>query len=264
MLRKLTVEDFAVLKEPLESGRQSPSSLGGTLVLAALFQCLMFYLTYSVAAGATIFPNVEMIKKIHFWFTAILVACSIIYAIPAVYKRGQKVQYLIVILMSQNIAAVMTYLSAMFLLGNSEGITAGSLLTVTYVTLGAGVLIFIATSIRFYILLKKGGYRKGSKRDELRGNLEQIIKSNFLSVIIGSVGIGYIIQYLFRFAHFDDEGAAFIIVLSLLIFFTMLFVLPEQLVILYCKCRFRSFNFNRRGYLESEDQDRKNDKKFVH
>ena len=31
-----------------------------------------------------------------------------------------------------------------------------------------GVLIFIATSIRFYILLQRGHFRIGSKKDELR------------------------------------------------------------------------------------------------
>ncbi|MBO0589712.1 ABC transporter ATPase, partial [Sporosarcina sp. E16_8] len=31
MLKKLTVEDVSVLREPLVSGRQSPNALGGAL-----------------------------------------------------------------------------------------------------------------------------------------------------------------------------------------------------------------------------------------
>lgn len=268
MLKKLSVEDFAVLKGPFESGRQSPSSLGGTLVLAVIFQSLMFYLTYYIATRSTIYPNIEMIKKVHFWITAFLVLLSVIYAIPAIYMRSQKLQYLLSIIVSQNLFGIYMYIPSLFTVGEGQNVTRESLLNFTYITLAFGVLIFIVTSIRFYILLQKGQYRKGSKKDEIRGNIEKKIKSNFLTIIIGSVGLAFIIQYIVRTLGSDDFEGMFLIVIGFSIFFTMLFVLPEQLVILYCKCRFKSFNFNSRGYLESEDQDRKNDKKwdkkFVH
>jgi len=40
------------------------------------------------------------------------------------------------------------------------------------------------------------------------------------------------------------------IVIGIGLFWVMLFVLPEQLVILYCKIRFQRFNFNERGFLK--------------
>lgn len=49
---------------------------------------------------------------------------------------------------------------------------------------------------------------------------------------------------------FIFEGNVIMLVIgSPLLFFTMLFILPEQLVILYCKYRFESFNFDKDGQL---------------
>ncbi|WP_255452322.1 G-PROTEIN-RECEP-F3-4 domain-containing protein [Sporosarcina sp. ANT_H38] len=119
------------------------------------------------------------------------------------------------------------------------------------VTLSFGVLLFIATVIRFSILLRKGKYRKGSKRDELRAEFEK--KTYIPAAIIGSTGLVFIIQFAVRTYNLADIEGAIITVICFAVFYTMIFVLPEQLVILYCKFRFKSFNFDKRGYLESED-----------
>ncbi|MBY6270449.1 MAG: hypothetical protein CW344_20245 [Parageobacillus thermoglucosidasius] len=47
-----------------------------------------------------------------------------------------------------------------------------TLLNFTYITLLIGFLIFIVTFIRYYILLIKGHYRKGSRKEEQRDNME--------------------------------------------------------------------------------------------
>ncbi len=249
MLNKLNVEDFEVLKKTLESGRQSPKTLGDTLLLTVVLQFLMFYVTYFISAESTIYPNVGRIQSIHLYVTAVLVLLSIIFSFPSIYKKMEKTQYLISVIVSQNLFGVFLYLCALFLVGEADGITEKSLLNFTYITFLFGVLIFIVTSIRFYILLKKGKYRKGSAGDELRAKFET--KSYLPAVIIGSLGLVFILQYLFSRFQNGDIGMIFYIVLPFLIFYTMLFVLPEQLVILYCKFRFKSFNFNKRGYLES-------------
>ena len=64
-------------------------------------------------------------------------------------------------------AAACLYISALFLIGGQSGVTEKSLLDFTYVTLLLGLVIFIVTSICFYILLHKGHYRRGSRIDEL-------------------------------------------------------------------------------------------------
>ncbi|HJF33535.1 MAG TPA: hypothetical protein K8V56_17365 [Sporosarcina psychrophila] len=251
MLKKLTIEDVAVLREPLVSGRQSPNALCGALVLAVFMQILVYYLEYAVLGRMTNFPYKDQILTVHFWITVVLVILSVIYAIPFIYMRDQKTQYLVSILVSQNIFAIFLYISGLFLLGENQEVSEKSLLTFTMVTLSFGVLLFVATVIRFSILLRKGKYRKGSKRDELRAKFEK--KTYIPAVIIGSTGLVYIIQFAVRTFNLADIEEAVITVLCFAVFYTMIFILPEQLVILYCKFRFKSFNFDKRGYLDSED-----------
>ena len=251
MLKKLTIEDVSVLREPLVSGRQSPNTLGRTLVLGVLLQILAYYLEYAVLGKVTNFPYKDQILTVHFWVTVVLVIFSALYAIPLIYKKSQKTQYLVTILVSQNMATVFMYICGLFLLGENQEVSEKSLLTFTMVTLSFGVLLFIATVIRFSILLGKGKYRKGSKRDGLRAKFET--KTYLPAVIIGSTGLVFIIQFAVRTYNLADIEEAAIIVICFAVFYTMIFVLPEQLVILYCKFRFKSFNFDKRGYLESED-----------
>ncbi|MET3655427.1 hypothetical protein [Sporosarcina psychrophila] len=57
-------------------------------------------------------------------------------------------------------------------------------------------MLFVATVIRFSVLLKRGKYQKGSKRDELRAKFET--KTYIPAVIIGSTGLVFIIQFTVR------------------------------------------------------------------
>ncbi len=259
MFKKLTVEDFAVLRGPLESGRQSPENFGGIFIIAIFLQALLVYLEYYIKQYS-IYPNIERIFEIHFWVTVALVVLSVLYSIPFIYMRSQKMQYLLSILISQNTFCVPVFLLAIIFLGTKESgikVNENSLQTFTQVTLLFGLLIIMVTWVRFYILLQKGQYRKGSKKDELRSKFETT--SYLPLVIIGGIGIVFVIQYLLRNASYSMETdimqTFIMIVLPILIFFVMLFVLPEQLVILYCKFRFKSFNFNQDGELFSEVED---------
>ncbi|MEK5067106.1 ABC transporter ATPase [Sporosarcina sp. FSL K6-1508] len=251
MLKNLTIEDVAVLREPLVSGRQSPNALGGALVLGVFMQILIYYLEYTVLGRMTNFPFKDQILTVHFWITGVIVILSAIYAIPFIYKRSQKTQYLVSILVSQNAITLSFYICGLFLLGENPEIPESSLLTFTMVTLLFGALFLVAIVIRFSILLRKGKYRKGSKRDELRAKFET--KTYIPAVIIGSTGLVFIIQFTVRTFNLADIEGAVITVICFVLFYTMIFVLPEQLVILYCKFRFKSFNFDKRGYLDSED-----------
>ncbi|WP_420768985.1 hypothetical protein ACNR9V_08900 [Parageobacillus thermoglucosidasius] len=189
MFKKLSAEDFAALRGPFESGRQSPKHLGDMLFLSIFLQGLMYALGYFVIADASIYPNKDKILTIHFWITLI------IYSIPAVYKKSQKIQYLVVILVSQNLFGIICYIMTLFTLGSQKyGIhfSKDTLLNFTYITLLIGFLIFIVTFIRFYILLIKGHYRKGSRKEEQRDNMENLIKSYLPVIIAGSVGLLFV------------------------------------------------------------------------
>lgn len=170
LLDQLQEEGFAVLRGPFESGRQSPNSLGGILTFSILLQLLMFVLTYVVAADSTYFPYADIVFVIHSMVTATLILLSIIYSFPKVYMSRQKTQYFIVILVSQNLFGLFSFTGALFFLGKELSINSLLLLTVT--TLIFGILIVIITVARFYLLLKKGDYRDGSKKGQLRSKFE--------------------------------------------------------------------------------------------
>ncbi|WP_409295960.1 ABC transporter ATPase [Peribacillus sp. SCS-26] len=249
-IRKLEYQDFATLRMPLESGRQSPSSLGGALILSLFCQPLIFYCIYYVAATYSNYPGIEQIKRIHLPITALLCLLSLIFAIPPVYKKWENLQYLVLILVSQNVFGLCVYLGGLFEVGNGEGTTSSSLLTFTWITLLIGAALFLFTVIKFRILLQRGHYRTGGKKERMRMKFET--SSYIPTAIIGSLGLFYIIQYSIRYTGIADAEQLMIIVLCFAVFYTILFVLPEQIVILYCKFRFKAFTFDRNGYLHSE------------
>ncbi|GEN32478.1 hypothetical protein CQU01_27160 [Cerasibacillus quisquiliarum] len=247
-LNKLDEKDFAVLRGPLESGRQSPKSIGRILILSVFLQTLLFFLTYVVAADHTKFPFKDILFYLHLVGTAILILFSILYSIPFLYKKKQKTQYLISILVSQNFGLFFV-ISSLFLIGSDRIfiINEGSLVKLTIIMLLLGFLLLIVTRIRFSILLSKGEYRLGSKKAQLRTRFEA--KSLLPIAIIAGTGISLLLQYIFKNMISFDGHIMMIILLGPLLFYTMLFVLPEQLVILYCKTRFDSFNFDHDGNL---------------
>lgn len=123
----------------------------------------------------------------------------------------------------------------------------------TYGALAFGLLVFLVTCVRLLILLKKGDYRVGSKKDQVRNKVESNIKSFLPIIIVVSIGLVFVLQFLVRTYGLIDVEVVILIIISILVFFAMLFVLPEQFVILYCKYRFDSFNFNNTGKLNLMD-----------
>jgi len=81
-------------------------------------------------------------------------------------------------------------------------------------------------------------------------------------LVIVSVGIVYMIQFLIRNIYFIDIETIILSTMGPLLIFAMLFVIPEQLVILYCKYRFDSFNFNKKGNLKPIGSGRKDAVKY--
>ena len=247
-------EDFEVLRIPLESGRQGPTQLAIALILGAIFMPIIYALEYYVAAYDTIFPYKQNILEVHFWFTGVLVILSIVYAIPFIYRRSQRFQYLLTILVSQNLFTFPLFICALFFIGKEgEGMkaTPESLLNFTYVLLFIGLLIFLITFVRFYILLRRGQYRKGSSKELLRIKYEK--KSFLPTAILVGIGLVLVLQYIVRNSAIHDINMYGVVLIGITLFFVMLFILPEQLVILYCKMRFKSFNFNEHGYLNSSE-----------
>ena len=98
------------------------------------------------------------------------------------------------------------------------------------------------------VQLKKGSYRKGSKKDKLRGKLES--KTLISIILFFGIGATFVVQYLVR--NFDFNGMDILVFATIFImtFYFMLYLLPEQLITLYCKYKFDSFNYEQNGHLK--------------
>ena len=255
-MERLREENLEFLKGPLESGRQIPSGLGPILFISVFLQALIFSLECFMVGPNTVFPYKDKIIEIHLYATVALMILSLVFAIPKVFRKFNRFQYLISILVSQNLFSVSLFICTLLLIGEDTGremASAEKLLKVTYLILSCGLVIFIATCVRFFILLKKGHYRKGSKKDQIRGQLEKNTNSLIFPAVVFGLMIVFIVGYIVRIVPEMNVDSILIITIGIGLFFVMLFVLPEQLVILYCKYRYKSFNFNERGYLYSSE-----------
>ncbi|MEK3806237.1 hypothetical protein MHB63_06535 [Bacillus sp. FSL H8-0547] len=205
----------------------------------------------------SIFPNKEEVFFYLFWLCVVLSVLSTVYTIPFIYKRSQKIQYSLVIIVLQIIFGYFPLLLMLVHLGTAESglsIDENTLIDFTEIIILIGMLVFLVTIIRLAILLKKGQYRQGTKKDRLRKKYE---KADYLpSVILGSMGILFFLRFLFANIQTGFSLETIVGVLGILLFFTMMFILPEQLLIMYCKIRFKSFNFNERGYLYAEAEEK--------
>lgn len=237
--------NYAALRKPLESGRQDPQNLAGNMVLAAFLQAGLYAAEYYIVGYSSDHPWKEQILAIHFWFTAVLIALSLIYSIPAVYRRSERIQYLISILVSQNLFGFTFYICALFIATEETGAYRQSMVTFTWITLLIGLLVFLLIFVRLIHKIRRGDYREGAQQDRIREQFEY--KSYIPAATVAGLGIFFILQHVIRQNGGTDLGNLIFLLIGFGLFYVMLFVLPEQLVILYCKFRFRSFNFNSGG-----------------
>ncbi|MBV6684938.1 hypothetical protein KV679_14590 [Bacillus sp. JRC01] len=245
MLRDVPESHFYVLKGPFESGRQSPAALTPSLIVSVFISWLLYFLTYTLMEDSSAFPAIGLVKGAHFYITILLSILCVMASVPSFFKKYQKVQYAISIFASQFLFGVCTYLISMMFIGTQQGVTEGNITTLLLLTLGVGVLLIAVTVLRFFRLLKNGEYKYGSAKWKSRMNLE--LKSNVLLAIVIGVSIVLILQYIIRNFNADSLEFYIIALLPLALFYMMLFILPEQLVLLYCKKRFTSFNFEADG-----------------
>ncbi|MGF7127888.1 hypothetical protein J2T56_002620 [Natronobacillus azotifigens] len=254
-MKKISEVDFLVLRGPFESGRQDPSNLAATFFGAILIQALFLWLEHFAGVESN-FPLYRSVFVNHLWFSIILTVFMIIYMIPSVYMRSQKIQYLLSIIVSQNVFGVSSYILALLIIASTFTSDLNTLMFIIKTTLLGGVLVFVITWTRFMILLKKGYYRKGSSKDQLRQKFETKSLLPFATAVGGPIVL--VMVPLLRIVQPGKIEELFFTCLFLFVFYTMLFILPEQIVILYCKCRFDSFNFEITGRLKPvRDQDGK-------
>ncbi|MCT1576496.1 hypothetical protein M3E13_09395 [Oceanobacillus kimchii] len=249
-MRKFNEKDFASLRRSIESGRQGLNNLAVALIGSIFLSIFMFWLVYTVAYDYSIYPNKESIKNVHFWVSIVIIVLSVFGAIPTLFKRFEYFQYFLTIITSQNLFGYLSLIAALLLIGQGDSVTTTSLIYLTILIVFLGFTVFVLTSLRFYKLLKKGEYRLDSKKDQTRTTWEIMVSGNRGLIIAASVGMALILISLFTMLPISSVGDIFISMLFIGLFLAMQFVLPEQLVMLYCKLRFDSFNHNKNGNIK--------------
>lgn len=252
-LNKLSEIDFGVLNDPLKSGRQSPESLGGTLLLVPFLVGVFLLIGNLFVFMDRIEPahDVVIILCISFDVVGLVVSIlAIFFASKKVYKSRQAEQYLVVTLISPYIFGILPLGIALYMIFDdvqfSHNFSIGNTKMVLFIIgiLVVGVMVLLFAFLRFIKRLEDGKYRRENKSDTNEGYLEERpLNFKKISIIFGIVFI-LVAIILLTILHVTDVETLFISSLTIMIFYSMLFILPEQFVIWYCIKRFKSFQSN--------------------
>src|SRR5699024_1040330 len=104
-----------------------------------------------------------------------------------------------------------------------------------------GLAVFIYAFLRKLNSLEAGEYRSDKEVDideEIAEEREVDYDKIMRIVVIGFIIILAVLRFMIGVTDWD---MLFIVGIFMLIFYTMLFILPEQLIIQYCIKRFASF-----------------------
>lgn len=255
----LQEKDVFVFRRPLESGLQSPMNLSGILVLGAFLQAGLYALEFYVIGYSSSHPLKNDILQWHFRISLALIVLGLIFAIPFVCRKLERVQYLISVVFSQNLFGASAYILALFAVTDKEaGLSDESMLLFTKVTLLAGIIVFLLAFARYSWKIRNGDYRRGSRTEQKRRLVENL--SSLPAATVAGLGLFFILQYVIRNLGLGDPNQLIIIFIGFAVFYTMCFVLPEQLIIFYCKLRFSSFNFKGQTYLDEVTHDGESEK----
>lgn len=252
-LDKLEESDFAIFRTSFESGRQTPDNIRNTLILGVFGQLLSGFGIFA-AADPTMHPeyNKAILLSIQYILTFILIICSIIFSIPAVYRNYQTGQLIVVSLMLLNFISIFPYFAALFMLVRTVSLSEKAFFILAIGMLLLGISFLIAILVRLQRSLANGDFRRESKKYNYEKVLERE-RSTFSKLpefIIAATGFVFILEFLLEgFLSGDIENMIFVI-LFFALFFMGMYLFAYSMISIYCKKRFSSFNFDKEGNLQ--------------
>src|SRR5699024_5400642 len=175
---------------------------------------------------------------------------AIFFASKKVYKSRQAGQYLFVTIISPYLFGILPLAIALYMIFDdvqfNHNFTIGNTEMVLFIIgiIDLGLIFIIFDFLRFTKRLEDGKYHKKNKIDTNEGFLEG--RSLNFKKIYTTFGVAFILVAikLLTVLHVTDVETLFISSLTIMIFYSMLFILPEQIVIWYCIKRFKSFQVN--------------------
>jgi len=126
------------------------------------------------------------------------------------------------------------------------GISASSLILLITVTLLIGLAIFVYSYMHMMKLLQQGKLRKGTERYKKQQTNERNEPNTYIgsvsALLSGTLGNGIFLTNYFEINLTED--IVIFITMGVAVIYVLMLLLPRQFVILYCKGRFKSFQFN--------------------
>ncbi|MEI3613190.1 hypothetical protein [Pseudogracilibacillus sp. SO30301A] len=255
MKRKLdqfTEMDLGLFRSSFESGRQAPKSAARWLwvnVITQVIMCLIL-LRAAIDAERLVAFKQGMMKTV-FLFTIVIIILSIIYSIPYFYKKQEHIQYRILSLGLGNNVISIPYFCGIFMLMQENNIPdfIYFLVAVSLILLGVGMFFMIVHKTSKAI---KTGY---FSRHSNQSNYDETVQkdkafiSNLPGLIFGGAGLLLIIGTSIPYLKTADGEAIFMAMLAIICYFFGIHIITMNLIAIYCKERFRSFNFPEEGHL---------------
>lgn len=251
-LNQLDESYFFVFRGPIDSGRQRPESLAGTLLFAPL-------LLIGLLVLANIFVFMDRIEPAH---PGVIIFCiilsviggiitllSFIYSFKGVYETRQSTQYMITIWVSQFLFGHLLYWLALYIVFDGKqfhhyyNIDGHKMILFIVVTFLAGIGLFLYTFTRLVHKIVEGEFQQGTKRAQLRSRMEMNTDELKRIGIQAGVGLSLTFISLVKLLNVNDLQIVFISSIGITLFFVMWIILPEQIVTWYCIKRFDRFKF---------------------
>ena len=248
----LEEEDFAIFRTSFESGRQTPETIRKGIVLAIIMQIVMGVGIFA-AADPTVSPEFHKatLLIVQYTCTLCLFIYSIIYAIPKIYMKKQHIQFLVASLSLLNFIGIFPFYGLLFILVRLVEITEKSFFSLAIFILVSGIIFYIAIIFRLQRSIHAGHYRK----DSTKHNYSEVLKrdraifSRLPELIIIGIGLVFIIRFILTNMFTVDTEMMILFFMLFALFYMGIFMFAYSIIVVYCKKRFASFNFDENGNL---------------
>lgn len=254
-LDQLSEKDFLFFRIPHESGRQSPKNMKHILITSSIITILLLGLLNVFVFIDRFDPPHQVIVIISLIYNVVgvsLIGLAIAFSFKKIYQKRQKFQYLLVALFINLVYGPFFYIIGLYILTDPTqfhhrmGISASNLILLITVTLLIGLGIFVYSYVHTMKLLQQGKFRKGTERYKKQQTNERNEPNTYIgsvaALLSGTLGNG--IYLTRRYGENMPDDIVIFIMFGAAAIYVLMLLLPRQLVILYCKGRFKSFQFN--------------------
>lgn len=236
-----------MLRAPLESGRQAPGMFAlALLTFGIIIQLLMGLIVY-VAADPTVYPGYFKIPVLIslYTFIGILILLGILFSIPYIYKRHGVKQYILGSIVLLNSVSIMPFFCSIFFLSQNESITFYRYIWIAFILLLLGMGNYLVAKVFLLKKVQKGKFKANLESDTYQEAVREDgeIFSKMVPLFFGLVGSLMII------GNTDLSEKSLAGIMFTLSYFFGIHLYAQSKLLIYCKRRFKSFNFTKDGEL---------------